>query len=94
MTDSKLQDLLKDRETMPVYDESIFDPEKAVRDLCFTGGDINDLCEFFRWHINQRERGIKMKSFIALLRARRDQQMLQKKFDLIKELELLEQFAK
>lgn len=35
-----------DRIERPVYDESIFYPEKVARDLGFTDEDINDLVEF------------------------------------------------
>jgi hypothetical protein len=65
VTEAKLQELLKDREVMPVFDESIFEPEKIVYALGFTYDDIQVLVEFMRWHINQRNLRLEREEFIA-----------------------------
>lgn len=36
---------------MPVYDESIFYPAVERRKLGMTDEDVEDIVEFFRWHI-------------------------------------------
>ena len=60
--DNEFQKVLEDREKMPIYDESIFYPEKMVKDLGFTDEDINEITQFFLWHINQRNRGTELKN--------------------------------
>ncbi len=41
---------------MPVYDESIFYPEIRCRKLGITDEGMECILEFFRWHIEQRNR--------------------------------------
>lgn len=45
-----------ERETMPVFDESIFDPEAEVRKLGFSSEDIDAIVAYFRWFIEQGEK--------------------------------------
>lgn len=78
---------------MPVYDESIFYPERILHDLGFADEDIEVLAEFMRWHINQRNRGLEMKRLMNVLGGRRDQLFLRRKADLLQELQSLEQFS-
>lgn len=94
-----LQELLSDREEMPVYDESIFDPEKAVKDLGFTDEDINDICAFVRWHLDQKEKQARgnspdsraaRKTLLHILRARQIDLAKQRKAALLDELYQLE----
>lgn len=82
-----------DRIEMPVYDESIFYPERVLHDLGFTEDDINDLAEFMRWHITQRNRELEMKRLLNVLGARRDQLFRRRKTDLMRELQSLEQLS-
>jgi len=44
-------DLIK----MPVYDESIFHPEKQRRALGIDDEDFESIVEYFRWHLNLRK---------------------------------------
>lgn len=55
MDKAKLEELLEGRETVPVYDESIFEPEKALYELGFTDKDLDDIAEYMRWHVRQRD---------------------------------------
>lgn len=41
---------------MPVFDESIFDPEAEVRKLGFSSEDIDAIVSYFRWFIEQGEK--------------------------------------
>jgi hypothetical protein len=93
MNDLEIQELLKDRETMPIYEESIFYPEKALYALGFTDVDIEDLCQFMRWHINQRNIGLERKNLVTVLRTRYAQLIIQRKSDLLRELESLKSIS-
>lgn len=44
-----------DRLKMQVFDESIFHPERECEKLGLNKEDLQDLVEFFTWHIRQRE---------------------------------------
>ncbi len=48
-----------DRETMPVFDESIFYPEEHCRALGLDDNDIASIVAFFRWHMDQRAKRMK-----------------------------------
>jgi hypothetical protein len=81
-----------DRETMPVFDESIFYPEEACAKLGFTPEDIKSIIEFFRWHMRQRELRTQTprKQLIQVLRLRQKQLVEQKRLELFAELRRLE----
>lgn len=88
------EEYLKDRIEMPVFDESIFYPAVARRNLGITDEDMECIVEFFRWHIKQRNRRIDRKRIIALLKLRAERLMIQKKYELVRELEALKNFSK
>jgi hypothetical protein len=44
-----------ERETMPTFDESIFNPDEATRALGLDDDDIECLVTYFRWQLEQRE---------------------------------------
>lgn len=48
-----------EREIMPTFDESIFNPDEATRALGFDDEDIECLVAYFRWQLEQREIRIK-----------------------------------
>ena len=48
-----------ERETMPVFDESIFHPEESCRAIGLGPSDLADLVAFVRWHMDQREKRLK-----------------------------------
>lgn len=52
---------LSEKEVMPVFDESIFDPEAEVRKLGFSTDDIAEIVAYFQWHWEQekKQRGAK-----------------------------------
>lgn len=79
-----------DRETMPVFDESIFDPEAAVKALGFTDEDIEALVRYFRWFIDQGNLQAEKRKLVELLRRRRDQLVEQRRADILRELHSLQ----
>lgn len=83
-----------DREEMPVYDESIFYPAIERRKLGISDEDMESIVEFFRWHIQQRNRRLDRQRIIALLKLRAEHLMNQKKFELAREFEALQSFSK
>ena len=83
-----------EREEMPVYDESIFYPAIERRKLGISDEDMECIVEFFRWHIKQRSRRMDRQLIIALLKLRAEWLMNQKKSELIRELEALQNFSK
>lgn len=88
------EDFLKDREVMPVFDESIFYPAIERRKLGISDEDMECIVEFFRWHIKQRNRRMDRQRVIAILKLRAEQLLNQKKTELIRELEALQNFSK
>lgn len=44
-----------EREVMPTFDESIFNPDEATRALGLNDDDIECLVAYFRWQLEQRE---------------------------------------
>lgn len=88
------EEYLKDRIEMPVFDESIFYPERRLYELGFTDEDIEVLVEYFRWHLNQRNRRIDRQRIIAILKLRAEKINHQKKLELARELEALGNFLK
>lgn len=44
-----------EREIMPTFDESIFNPDEATRALGLDDDDIECLVAYFRWQLEQRE---------------------------------------
>lgn len=90
MDQEKLNELLKDRETMPVFDESIFESEKAVYAMGFTDSDIEEIVEYFRWLLNQRNRHLKLNELVSILRSRHDQLLKKRRAELLRELESLQ----
>jgi hypothetical protein len=85
---------IKDRIEIPVFDESIFYPERELYKLGFTDEDIEVLVEYFRWHLNQRNRRMGCQRIIALLKLRMEHLIQQKKSELARELEALQSFSK
>lgn len=83
------EEFLKDREEMPVFDESIFYPAIKRRELGITDEDMECFVEFFRWHIKQRNRRKDHQRIIAILKLRAERLMNQKKSELVRELEAL-----
>lgn len=83
-----------DREEMPVYDESIFYPAIERRKLGISDEDMESIVEFFRWHIQQRNRRLDRQRIIALLKLRAEHLMNQKKSELAREFEALQSFPK
>ena len=79
---------------MPVFDESIFYPERKLYELGFIDEDIEILVEYFRWHLNQRNLRIEKRRLISLFKLRMEQLIVQKKSELIRELEALQNFSK
>lgn len=79
---------------MPVYDESIFHPEIARRKLGITDEDMECIVEFFRWHIKQRNRRMDRQRMISILKLRTEKLIHQKKLELARELEVLQNFSK
>ena len=45
-----------ERETMPQFDESIFNPEVAAMALGFSMDDLADITSFIRWIYDQKEK--------------------------------------
>ncbi len=88
------EDFLAEREEMPVFDESIFYPEIARRKLGISDEDMECIVEFFRWHIKQRNRRMDRQRIIAILKLRAEQLIDQKKSELARELEALQNFSK
>ena len=79
---------------MPVFDESIFYPEIGRRKLGISDEDMECIVEFFRWHIDQRNRRMDRERIIAILKLRAERLMNQKKIELARELEALQNFSK
>lgn len=88
------EEFLAEREEMPVYDESIFYPAIERRKLGISDEDMECIVEFFRWHINQRNRRIDRQRLIKLLKLRMEKLIHQKKVELVRELEALQNFSK
>ena len=88
------EDFLAEREVMPVYDESIFYPEIARRKLGLTDEDMECIVEFYRWHIKQRNRCLDRQRIITLLKLKMEILIHQKKVELARELEALQNFSK
>lgn len=83
-----------EREEMPVYDESIFYPAIERRKLGISDENMESIVEFFRWHIKQRNRRMDRRRIIAILKSRAEHLMNQKKSELARELEALQNFSK
>ena len=83
-----------DRDEMPVYDESIFFPAIERRKLGISDEDMECIVEFFRRHISQRNRRLDRRRITTLLKLRAKQLMIQKKSELVRELEALQNFSK
>lgn len=84
----------EEREEMPVYDESIFYPAIERRKLGLTDEDMEYIVEFFRWHVQQRNRRMARKRIIAILKLRTEKLIHQIKLELVRELEALQNFSK
>ncbi len=82
-----------EREEMRVYDESIFYPERELYKLGLNDEDIECLVQFFRWHIEQRNRRLDRQRTIAILKLRAELLINQKKSELARELEALQNFS-
>lgn len=85
---------LRDRDEMPVFDESIFYPERELYKLGMNDEDIECLVQFFKWHLEQRNRRMDRQRIIAILKLRAEYLMNQKKFELAREFEALQNFSK
>ena len=88
------EEFLKDRDVMPVFDESIFYPEHELYKLGLNDEDIECLVQFFKWHLEQRNRRMDRQRIIALLKLRAEWLMNQKKSELAREIEALQNFSK
>ncbi len=64
------EEFLKDREVMPVFDESIFYPERELYKLGLNDEGIECLVQFFKWHLEQRNRRLDRQRIIAILKLR------------------------
>lgn len=71
-----------------------FYPAVARRKLGITDEDRECIVEFFRWHIEQRNRLMDRRRIISILKLRPEQLINQKKSELIRELEVLQKFSK
>lgn len=83
-----------DREEMPVYDESIFYPAVERRKLGTSDEDMKCVVEFFRWHIQHRNRRMDRRRIISILKLRVEQLINHKRSELTRELEALQNFSK
>ncbi|MBN8539074.1 MAG: hypothetical protein J0L82_01705 [Deltaproteobacteria bacterium] len=83
-----------DREEMPVFDESIFYPERRLYELGFTDEDIEVLVDCFRWHLNQRNLRAENPRLVSLLKLRAEQLIVRRKFELTRDIEALKLFSK
>jgi hypothetical protein len=88
------EEFLADRIEMPVFDESIFYPERELYKLGLNDEDIECLVQFFKWHLEQRNRRMDRQRIIAILKLRAERLMNQKKSELARELEALQNFSK
>lgn len=79
---------------MPVFDKSIFYPERELYKLGMNDEDIEWLVQFFKWHLEQRNRRIDLQRIIAILKLRAEHLMNQKKSELARELAALQNFSK
>lgn len=86
------EEYLRDREEMPVFDESIFYPERELYKLGLNDEDIECLVKFFKWHVEQRNRRLDRQRIIKLLKLRMEKLILQR-LELIRELEVLRKFS-
>ena len=78
-----------DRETMPVFDESIFYPEERCKALGLDSEDIDNIVSFVRWNMDQRDKRIAKQKLLEILRKRKTQLAMRKKIALLQELESL-----
>lgn len=79
---------------MPTFDESIFYPAVARRKLGITDEEMECIVEFFRWHIEQRNRRLDRRRIISILKLRVEQLINHKRSELTRELEALQNFSK
>lgn len=79
---------------MPVFDESIVYPERELYKLGLNDEDIECLVQYFKWHLEQRNRRMDRQRVISLLKLRAEKLMHQKKSELARELEALQNFSK
>jgi hypothetical protein len=93
MDEAKLQELLKDRDVMPTFDDSIFYPERRWRALGFDEDDIQVLVDVVRWHMQQRDLRLLKQQLVEVLKMRRGQLIIQKRVELHNELEQLSQIS-
>lgn len=71
-----------------------FYPAIERRKLGINDEDMECIVEFFRWHIEQRNRRMHRQRIIAILKLLTEQLLNQKKFELALELEALQNFSK
>jgi hypothetical protein len=87
------EEFLRDREVMPVFDESIFYPERELYKLGMNDEDIECLVQFFKWHLEQRNRRLDRQRIIKLLKLRMEKLIRRKELELVRELEELRKFS-
>ncbi len=87
------EEYLKDRIEMPIFDESIFYPERELYKLGLNDEDIECLVQFFKWHIEQRNRRMNRQRIIGILKLRMEKLIHKKKSELARELEALQNFS-
>lgn len=88
------EEFLRDREEMPVFAESIFYPEVERRELGITDKEMENIVEYFNWHINQINKRKEKQKLLELLKQRPRQLILQEKIELERDLEGLRNFSK
>lgn len=79
---------------MPVFDDSIFYPERELYKLGLNDEDIECLVQFFKWDLEQRNRRMDRQRIIGILKLRAERLINQKKSELARELEALQNFSK
>lgn len=75
---------------MPVFDESIFHHDRELYKLGLNDEAIECLVQFFKWHLEQRNRRLDRRRIIVILKLRAELLMNQKKSELARELEALQ----
>lgn len=87
------EEFLRDREVIPVFEESIFYPERELYKLGMNDEDIECLVQFFKWHLEQRNRRLDRQRIIKLLKLRMEKLIRRKELELVRELEELRKFS-
>ncbi|MGE0631422.1 MAG: hypothetical protein AB7O96_03375 [Pseudobdellovibrionaceae bacterium] len=89
---------MRDPEFKKMYDQPLLLKE-ALKMMfesfqVFSEKDYDDMVPYFQWLWDQKNKHDEKKKLILILRARQDQQLSQRKIEITKELELLNQLQK